>query len=99
MNVDTKYTPLPYQNPFNYFAAHSNNGNNVSLLMESRSPHLVYGRQSIVVPNAALRITGKNDSFTLEALTETGEAILSAFTRDDFNYASDLSVSTQAIHG
>ena len=99
MQIQAENTPIPYQNPFKYFAAHSNNGNSVSLLMESRSPHLVYGRQSIVVPNAALRITGKNDTFGLDALTETGEAILHAFDRDDFPYATDLRVTEREIRG
>ena len=67
--------------------------------MESRSVNPKYGKQSIVVPNAAVRIMGKNDFFSLEALTEAGEAILSAFKQEDFPYAHDVHISDGRISG
>lgn len=99
MKIETKRQEMPYCNPFEYYCNHSDNGVNPSLLMESRSVNLAYGRQSVVVPNAALKISGKNESFSLEALTETGEAILSYFKRTDFDYAADVSITDKKIEG
>ena len=90
---------IPYTNPFEFYRTHSSNGDHVSMLMESRSINLAYGRQSIVVPNAALKITGKNESFSLDALTETGNAILSSFNENDFLYATDLQFKDGKIVG
>lgn len=90
---------INYQDPFDYYEKHSQNGQSVSLLMESRFRHLDYGRESIVLPNAALQITGKNDHFCITALTETGEAILSYFEKSDFDYANKVIITDDKIEG
>lgn len=99
MKIQQKQTKIPYTNPFHCYKDHSSNGDRVSLLMESRSVNPKYGKQSIVVPNAAVRVTGKNDFFSLEALTEAGEVILSAFKQEDFPYAHDVHISDGRIIG
>ncbi|GAF93033.1 unnamed protein product, partial [marine sediment metagenome] len=99
MENKTLKQEILYCNPLQYYCNHSSNGNNVSLLMESRSINLAYGRQSIVIPNAAVRIEGKNESFSLEAMSETGEVILNYFTREDFRYAEDVRLIDGRIEG
>lgn len=99
MILAIKEQEIPYENPFEFYRHHSSNGDYVSMLMESRSINLAYGKQSIVVPNAALKITGKNTGFSLEALTETGEAILSCFDASDFDYVDNVSFGDGTIEG
>lgn len=107
MKPTIKVDPMGYEDPFRYYCNHSSNGHRPSFLLESRPfmmegrpmIDLTYGRQSIVVPNAALKITGKNDTFCLEALTDTGAVILSAFTIEDFAYAHDVRVTEDRITG
>jgi hypothetical protein len=55
------------------------------MLFESNSElNLQYSRQSIVIPNVALRIQGKNEDFRIEALSDTGKQIINYFDKDDF---------------
>lgn len=90
---------IPYEAAFQYYLRNSRNGHNPSLLFESRSINLAYGKQSIVIPSVALRIEGKNESFSLTALTETGRKILTYFEPSDFSYASELKVTDERIEG
>ncbi len=68
--------PFPYQDTFSLYRRLSADGENVSLLLESRSLDLRYGKESAVVPNPILKISGKNNDFRIEALTLNGESIL-----------------------
>ncbi len=95
----TKIEQIGYSDPFTQYKRYSMNGERPSLLMESISKNLAYGKESIVVPNTAVRISGKNDDFCLEALTEAGAAILGQFRKDDFQYANDLHISDGKITG
>jgi len=88
-----------YQDSFELFCRLTNNGNNISLLMESRSINLKYGKQSIIVPNPAIKITGKNEDFVITALTPAGKEILKCFDRDDFSYADEYTQEEKIIKG
>ncbi len=97
MRTKVDAIPIEYQDPFDFYSQNCNSG--VNLLMESRTINLAYGKQSIVAPHPAVKITGKNEDFRIEALNDTGCAILSAFDRDDFPYAHDLQVQDGMIRG
>ena len=58
--------------------------------MESRSENQKYSKKNIIVPNPAVRIIGKNEHFRIEAMTPTGEEILTLFSKKDFYYAREF---------
>jgi len=98
MRTIVKPFPTEYRDAFDYFKLYCNAG--VNLLMESRTPvNVAYSERSIVASHPAIRITGKNEYFSIEALTDTGCAILSAFDNDDFGYAQDLTRKDDVIEG
>ncbi|MDP2750214.1 MAG: anthranilate synthase component I family protein [Nanoarchaeota archaeon] len=97
--INQQREAMQYENPFEFYSNHSKNGDSASLLLESRTKNLAYGRQSIIVPNVALRIEGKNEKFRLTAQSETGEAILSLFEKEDFGYAANVKKSAHCIEG
>ena len=98
MRTRVNTVPIEYQDAFDFYRQNCNGG--VNLLMESISElNLAYAKQSLVVPHPAVKITGKNEDFSLEALTDTGCAILSAFDHDDFPYAHDLHREDGLIRG
>ncbi|MCB9359211.1 anthranilate synthase component I family protein [Candidatus Woesearchaeota archaeon] len=63
---------------------------NQSLLMESKTKNLAYGKQSIVATNLALKISGKDGYFRIEALNEQGIGLMKDLSQDDFPYAEFL---------
>ena len=97
--VEIKKDKLPYQDSFEFYKKYTENGELPSMLMESRSKHLAYGKQSIVIPNPAIIVTGKNEYFKLEAMTETGEAIIDCFSKSDFPFVNDLKINSHTIEG
>jgi anthranilate synthase len=97
--VATEQDEIEYSNPFEFYKRYSGKGDVPSFLLESRTKNLAYGRESIVVPSAAVMISGKNDRFRLKALNETGDAILSYFSADDFSYATELNMVDDEISG
>ncbi|MFA5763341.1 MAG: anthranilate synthase component I family protein [archaeon] len=99
MKITSKTTNIDYSDPFELFKKISDNGNNVSLLMESRSLNQRYGRQTIIVPNPSIKIIGKENSFTIKALTKQGKEILKLFNEKDFNFANKISFSEDKIEG
>ena len=99
ITIQVKRKEIPYQDPFQLYKKLTDKGNNISLLMESRSINLKYGRQSILVPNPAIRISGKDQDFKLVALTPAGEKILSLFSEEDFDYSTDYRQTRQLITG
>ena len=62
---------------FSLYQALTSDGQKPSMLMESRTQNLAYGRQSIIATNLALKISGKNTDFSIEALNEQGVNLLS----------------------
>ncbi len=76
ISLETLVEEIPYEDPFEAYRRLTRDGSQVSLLMESRSRDLRYGRQSIIVPAPSLSITGRNDYFRLEALDELGREIM-----------------------
>ncbi|MFO8015874.1 MAG: anthranilate synthase component I family protein [Candidatus Woesearchaeota archaeon] len=99
ISVKAKETRIEYQDPFRLYMNLSDKGNNISLLMESRSLNLQYGRESLIVPNPAVRITGKKERFKIEALTESGRRLVGLFSGQDFPYAEDYLQRGGVIEG
>jgi len=97
--VGSESFEITYSNPFDYFKRFADGNGRVSFLLESRSKNLAYGRQSVVVPSAALSVTGKNEEFCLEALTDTGREILKFFGKEDFEYAEGVRFEDGKISG
>ena len=94
INLETIVEEIPYEDPFEAYRRLTRDGSQVSLLMESRSRDLRYGRQSIIVPSPSLKITGMNDRFRLEALDGFGREIMRLiagiiFLDDSYNYNPD----------
>src|SRR3989338_6896413 len=94
-----KESKIPYQDHFQLYRKLTDNGRNISLLLESRSLNMRYGKESIIVPNPAVRISGKNERFTITALTKAGEKILARLTDDDFQYAVEVTRKGNTING
>ncbi len=99
IKIETIKTPTKYENPFELYLKLSNNGNNISLLFESKSPNQKYPRKSIIVPNPSIKITGKKEDFTITALNKAGEEILKYFSKNDFPYATNLVADEKHIAG
>lgn len=98
-NITIEKKSIEYSSPFEFYKKFSGANGVPSFLLESRTSNLAYARQSIVVPNAAVKITGKNDRFSLQALSKTGEAIIDSFSPVDFNYACDVEFTRGRIEG
>lgn len=74
MKITTTTVEVPYESAFDIYKRLTQ-GNKISLLMESRSLNLSYGRKSLIVPDPALKITHKNNILNLEPLNKAGEYI------------------------
>ena len=70
---------VPYTSAFGLYDKLTFHGNVPALLMESRTLNLAYGKQSIVATNLALKVSGKNENFRIEALNEQGAGLLAQF--------------------
>ena len=99
IKINIRCREIKYQDQFKLYSKLSDNGNNTSLLMESKSLNLKYGRQSIIVPDPAVKITAKGETFTIKALNEFGKKILTLFSNSDFFFAYNLLISTDIIKG
>ena len=99
MEIGSIEKEIPYQDAFGLYSSMTRNGKIPALLMESRTINLAYGRQSLIASNLALKITGKNESFRIEALTEQGLNMLSEFSEKDFPFATSYSRDSVNING
>lgn len=99
MKIETRRVKIEYRDPFKMYKELSDNGNNISLLMESRSKNLKYGKASMIVPNPAVRIVGQNENFIIEALTPAGKEVLKLFSEEDFDYADNYEQDDDVIRG
>ena len=99
MKLELKERSIPYQNVFELYKLLTANGTVPALLLESRTINLAYGKQSIVTANLALKVSGKNDSFGIEALTEQGRNLLGEYSREDFPFATSYYQDAYQIKG
>jgi anthranilate/para-aminobenzoate synthase component I len=90
MKTSVKSFPIEYQDPFQFYK--NTCSGYESLLM-------AYGKQSLVAPRPAVKITGKNEDFMMEAMSDAGCAILNGFCKNDFPYAHDLNITDGMIKG
>ena len=88
-----------YENPFELYKKLSDNGNNISLLFESKSQNQKYPRKSIIVTELALKISGKKEKFEINALNKAGEELLEYFSKKDFPYAENIKQGKGKISG
>tara|TARA_Y100000310_G_scaffold343217_1_gene449842 strand:- start:2383 stop:3831 length:1449 start_codon:yes stop_codon:yes gene_type:complete len=84
---------------FNFYKSLTEFGSVPSLLMESKTQELAYGRRSIVATNLALKVTGKNNSYRIEALTDQGLNLLDLFSSDDFPFSESYEVAGAVLEG
>jgi len=87
--LEDRLNDMPYVNAFGIYDKLTFHGQMPALLMESRTLNLAYGRQSIVAANLALKVSGKNEGFRIDALNEQGIELLAQFSREDFPFAAD----------
>jgi len=99
IKVTSEIAQMKYQEPFKLYLKESQNGNTISLLMESKSPNQKYPRKSIIVPNPAVKIEGKNEEFKIIALNKAGKKRLNFFSKKDFRYASNYFQDKKIIKG
>ncbi|MFA5125433.1 MAG: anthranilate synthase component I family protein [archaeon] len=99
IKVTSEIAQIKYQEPFKLYLKESQNGNTPSLLMESKSPNQKYPRKSIIVPNPAVKIEGKNEEFKITALNKAGKKILNFFSKKDFDYAINYFQDKKTIKG
>jgi len=99
MKLEFKETATPYQNAFGFYRNLTENGTLPALLMESKTVNLAYGKRSIVAANLALKVSGKNDSFDIEALTEQGRILLGEFSEEDFPFATSYQQNYNKVNG
>lgn len=109
MGANKKYEPgtlvpivetLPFAlDPVDYFAKLSDYGRKKnSLLFESASIVPKYGERSLGTSDPCLKITGKGESFEINALNETGIKFLD-FLKNDFNFCDEVEHSNDFIKG
>ena len=91
---------LPFAiNPVEYFAKLSDYGRKKnSLLFESASIVPKYGERSLGTSDPCLKITGKGESFEINALNETGIKFI-GFLKDDFDFCDEVEHSKGSIKG
>ncbi len=92
LDIAVESEAIAYTDPFSFYKEYASRNGSPGLLLESRSINLAYGRQSIVVPNAALSISGKNEYFEINSLTDCGKEIVANFSYKDFSYATELNI-------
>src|SRR3989338_11043609 len=90
---------IPYQSAFELHSQITKEGRLPALLMESRTINLAYGNQSIIASNLALKVSGKNESFSIEALSEQGLSLLEKFSPKDFPFATSYKRDGNFIEG
>jgi len=99
MNLEIIQNGVQYQNSYELYRELTDNGKIPALLMESKTLNIAYGKQSIVAANPALKISGKNEEFCIEALTEQGEELLKHFSKEDFSFATSYTQDKRTIRG
>ncbi|MFA6269219.1 MAG: anthranilate synthase component I family protein [archaeon] len=99
INITEQTKEVKYENPFELYKKLSNNGNYLSLLMESKSPNQKYERKSIIADCVAIKIIGKGEEFRIIGLNKTGEEILLQFKQTDFNYSENYKQTNTEITG
>lgn len=99
MKLEIIEKKVQYHGAFNMYKNITNDGQDQALLMESKTKNLAYGKQSIVATGLALKISGKNDRFKIEALNEQGSNILKYFSKDDFGFAAGYKQDDMCIEG
>jgi anthranilate synthase len=92
-------TPFGYEDPFEVYKRVSSIGRHPSLLYEARSGNQAYTRHNLIAATQAIKLTGKNEHFSIRALTEAGKALLDMLGREDFPYASDVKMASDSIEG
>lgn len=99
MKLEIKERSIQYQSAFELYNLLTINAAIPALLMESRTINLAYGRRSIIAANLALKISGKNEGFRVEALTEQGVNLLREFSKEDFPFIVSYQQETNYIEG
>lgn len=99
MRIKEDIIQIGYQDPFDVYQRVSSIGNHPSLLFESRSNNQAYARNNIIAATQALKLTGKNEQFRIQALTEVGKEMLDSFSKDDFPYAAEIEFDGDHIQG
>ncbi|MDO8741267.1 MAG: anthranilate synthase component I family protein [Candidatus Woesearchaeota archaeon] len=99
MKIKENILPLKYEDPFEVYKRVVNTGRHPSLLMESRSGNPAYARNNLVAATQALKLSGKNEHFKIEALSEVGRAMLRYFSKEDFPYAANVKITENSIEG
>jgi len=91
---------LPYAiDPVEYFAKLSDNGRDKNCIMfESASIVPKYGERSVGSASPCLKITGKNESFEIIALNETGKKFIEALNQD-FDFCDEITYGKNRIYG
>ena len=98
MKLDIIEKNIEYADVFEVYKSIIEN-NTQALLMESRTKNLAYGKQSIIATGLALKISGKNDYFKIEALNEQGVNLLKEFSKEDFQFASECRQKSDCLEG
>ncbi len=100
MKLDITQKQITYQDAFDaYKKITERTDERQALLMESRTANIDYGKQSIIATNLALKVSGKNDYFRIEALDEQGMHLLKNFSIKDFSFAKGYEQSENCIEG
>lgn len=99
MKLKIKQEETEYQSAYALYRRLTKDASIPALLMESRTINLAYGKKSIIAENLALKISGKNEAFCIEALTEQGLNLLGQFSRKDFPFANSYEKRGNKIKG
>lgn len=99
MKLKIKQEQTEYQNAYTFYRLLTKDASIPALLMESRTINLAYGKRSIIAENLALKISGKNEAFCIEALTEQGLNLLGQFSRNDIPFADSYEKRDNKIKG
>ncbi len=99
-NIVPLYKTMPMTScAVNYFTKISNYGRKKnSILLESADVITNYGEKSIGSADPCLKVKGKENSFEITSLNETGKRFIAAI-KNDFDFCENLKISNEKISG
>lgn len=98
MSIKEIILQIAYGDSFEVYNRYCNSPTHPSLLLESRLENHAYSRDNLIAVTQAIKLTGKNEHFKIEALTDVGREVLN-YLENEFSYAVDIKRGPNSIEG